>query len=65
MNNIIVLYKDENGDIYCHELTEKGAAASELNSIEDDGYWKEGGTILLDEIEEILNKEIFIESVSG
>lgn len=58
MNNVIVLYKDEDGDVCCHEITKKGASAAAL---EDEGYWKEGETILLDEIEEILNREVFVD----
>ena len=58
MNNVIVLYKNEDGSIYCHELTEKGVKYWESGDEEGWEYWKEGGTIVvLDEIEEILNKE--------
>ena len=58
---MVVLYKTEEGDIYCSEITEKGLAAVEaMNSglEEDDGYWAQGGTIVLDELEEILDRQV-------
>jgi hypothetical protein len=47
----------EDGSIHCSQITEKGKEWVETGTV-DDGYWEEGGTITLDEIEEILNKEI-------
>ena len=57
MKNIITLQKDEDGIIYCQQITESGIEF--VNNDEDDrGHWDEGGTIELNEIDEILNKEI-------
>jgi len=57
MKNIVMLQKDENGDIYCQEISKKGLKYME--DVEDDlSFWSEGGVILLKELEEILDKEI-------
>jgi len=56
MKNMVILQK-EDGAIYCQQITEKGKKFLENNE-KDDGYWEEGGTITLDELEEILDKEI-------
>jgi hypothetical protein len=57
MKNIVILQKDEDGNIYCQQITQKGIDfINEEN--EDLGYWEEGGTILLSELEEILDREI-------
>jgi hypothetical protein len=57
MQNIVVLYKLDDGTICCKQLTEKGLEYVNDGTLEDLGYWEEGGTITLDELEEILNKE--------
>jgi hypothetical protein len=57
MQNMVVLYKLDDGTIYCKQLTEKGLEYMNEDTIEDLGYWEEGGTITLDELEEILDKE--------
>ena len=59
MKNMVVLQKNEDGKIYCKQISEKGKEFH-LTPIEesDEGYWEKGGTILLDELEEILNKEV-------
>ena len=57
MKSVVVLYKDEDGLIYCHKLSEKGKDFY-LGENDDDGYWEEGGTIVLSELEEILDSEI-------
>ena len=56
MNNIVVLQKTEDGQIYCQELSEKGMEFYNGNEAVDD-YWDEGGTILLDELDKILSKQ--------
>lgn len=56
MKNIIVLQKDEDDNIFCQQITEKGIEFYN-NAEDDEGMWEDGGTITLDEIEEILNKE--------
>jgi len=57
MKNMVILQKNEDGNIYCQQITEKGIEY--VNSdVEDEGYWEEGGTILPDELEEILNREV-------
>lgn len=57
MKNIVVLYKNEDGQIYCQELSPTGQKYVKDN-IEDNGFWDDGGTIVLEELEEILDKEI-------
>ena len=57
MKNIIVLQKEEDGSILCQQITEKGIEFY-LGDNEDHEMWEDGGTITLDEIEEILNREI-------
>ena len=57
MKNMVLLQKDDDGNIVCQQLSEKGRQYVK-SDIEDGGYWEEGGTILLDEIDEILDKEI-------
>jgi len=58
MKNVVVVYKDEEGLIYCHKLSEKGVAFYMGEDITDEGYWNEGGTILMEELEEILDGEV-------
>jgi hypothetical protein len=57
MKNIVVLQKNEDGYIECQQITEKGKKYM-LDGKEDEGHWEEGGTILLDELEEILDRDI-------
>lgn len=57
MKNIIALQKDEDGNIYCRQVTEAGKEYMRLQK-ENSGYWENGGTITLDEIEKILDKDI-------
>ena len=57
MKNIVILHKDEDGKIYCQQITQEGIEYIN-NQEEDNGFWEEGGTILLEELEEILDKEI-------
>lgn len=56
MNNIVMLQKDKNGNIYCQELNQKGIEYVKAEN--DEEYWDEGGTIVLDELEEILERMI-------
>ena len=58
MKNIVVLYKDEDGDIYCHQITNKGKDYYESGVQDHHDMWETGGTILLNELEEILDREI-------
>jgi hypothetical protein len=58
MKSVVVLYKDEDGAIYCHKLSEKGVLFYKNEDSEDGGYWEEGGTIVLSELEEILDSEV-------
>jgi uncharacterized protein YaaQ len=58
MKNVIALQKDEDGNIICRQLTQKGKEYAEEIGITDEGYWEDGGTILLEEIDEILDREI-------
>lgn len=57
MKNIITLQKDKDGKIYCRQVTEAGKEYVKLQK-EDSGYWEHTGTITLDEIEEVLDKDI-------
>lgn len=57
MKNVVILQKDDNGKIYCQQITKKGIEYMKETDV-DNGYWEDGGTILLDELEEILDKEI-------
>ena len=56
MNNMVVLQKTEDGQIYCRELSEKGVEFHNSDE-EEEGYWDEGGTILMDELDKILSKQ--------
>jgi hypothetical protein len=57
MKNMVVLQKNEDGNIHCRQLSEEGIVhAKSTDSTED--MWEEGGTILLDELEEILDREV-------
>lgn len=58
MKSVVVLYKDEDGLLYCHKLSKKGVDFYLDESSVDDGYWEEGGTIALNELEEILDSEV-------
>lgn len=59
MRNVVVLYKNEDDYIVCRQLSEKGIESYKAGGgDEGEGYWEEGGTILLNELEEILDKEI-------
>jgi hypothetical protein len=55
---MVVLYKDEAGDIICRQLAQKGIDELKAGGEAGEDYWEEGGTILLDELEDILDKEI-------
>lgn len=57
MNNMVILQKDDDGNIYCRQLNEKGITYAKSDN-EDDGMWEEGGTITLEELDEILNCEV-------
>ncbi len=59
MKNIVILYKTDDDDIYCHEVSKEG-----LEHIENPAspmFFKEGVAISLDVLEEILDKEVFVE----
>lgn len=58
MKNMIVLQKDEDGKIYCKQISEEGKAFHLDDDSVDGGMWDEGGVILLEELEEILDKEV-------
>jgi hypothetical protein len=57
MKNLVVLQKQEDGSILCQQITPKGKKWY-LDGKEDEGMWEDGGTIVLDELEEILDREI-------
>ena len=57
MKNIVMLQKQDDGTILCQQITKKGIEYIDADH-EDHGYWEEGGTILLDELEKILDREI-------
>jgi len=56
MKNMVALQKTENGDIYCYQLGDKGV--DHLLKGIDEGYWQAAGIISLEELEEILDREI-------
>lgn len=58
MKNMVVLFKTEDGKLYCKQATKAGLQYSE-DSYEGDSseWWEEGGTILLEELMEILDSE--------
>jgi hypothetical protein len=58
MKNMVVLYKDDAGDIVCRQLAQKGIDELKAGGDAGEDYWEEGGTILLDQLEDILDKEI-------
>jgi len=57
MKNMVILYKTEDGGIYCQQITKKGKEYVEAD-MPGHGCWDDGGTIVLSELEEILNREI-------
>lgn len=57
MKNIVILQKQDDGTILCQQITKRGLKYA-VSSTKDEGYWEEGGTILLDELEKILDREI-------
>lgn len=62
MNNMVVLQKVD-GKLYCRQITLKGINAIDNDVFSDkvfenQGYWEDGGTILLEELEEILDREV-------
>jgi len=57
MKNIVFLQKNKDGSIYCSQLTQDGKHYIENNK-KKNNYWEQGRTILLDELNEILDKEI-------
>ena len=58
MKNVVILQKLEDGDIYCQQINKKGIEYMTDHKEEEEVYWEEGGTILLDELDEILDREI-------
>jgi len=59
MKNMVVIQKDEDGKIYCSQISEKGKEFHlTLTEESDEGYWEKGGTIVLEELEEILDREV-------
>jgi len=59
MKNVVTLQINEDGDIYCQQITKKGKEFLKTkNEDNDNGYWEPGGVIILEELEEILKKEI-------
>lgn len=57
MQNVVILQKDEDGALYCRQITEEGLKFMGDQEEEDYTYWEPGGTILLEELMEILDKE--------
>jgi len=57
MRNMVILQKTENGNIYCKQITEAGKK-EHFSKTYDPGFWEDGGTIVLDELEEILDREV-------
>lgn len=59
--NMVVLFKTSDGQIYCKQITPEGLEAIGGNfdkeSEFEDIYWEAGGTITLDELDEILSKD--------
>lgn len=58
MKNIVVLQKDEDGNIVCQQITKEGIEWMKENGDEEEDFWEDGGSILLNELDEILNREI-------
>jgi hypothetical protein len=58
MKNMVVLYYNQMGELYCQQISEKGKEVLSAKFHEDNKYWDEGGVIEFDELEEILNKDI-------
>ena len=52
-----MLYKDEDDNIYCQQITQKGKEYVEADN-DDHGMWEDGGTITMDDLEEILDRDI-------
>jgi len=60
MKNMVVLQLNDDGNLHCRQLTDEGVEfVREFGKTQGtrDPYWEEGGTIVLDELIEILNKE--------
>lgn len=59
MRNMVILYKDDDNMFFCRQLSPEGIDAVKASAFSrGENYWEDGGTILLDELEEILDKEI-------
>ena len=58
MRNMVILQKDEDGNIICSQLSEEGKEFVEDGEEGEVDFWCPGGTILLEELEEILDREI-------
>lgn len=57
MKNIILIQLDDDGTIQCQEITPEGKQYM-LDTEEDNNYWTEPKSIYLDEIEDLLQKEV-------
>lgn len=55
MNRIVMLQKLEDGTIYCRRV--ESEYNTNISECGESPYWEEGGTIVLDELEEILDHE--------
>jgi hypothetical protein len=61
MNNVVILFKNEEGDLFCRQITKEGIkymAESKKSGFAEPFYWEEGGTILMEELEEILDRQV-------
>jgi len=58
MKNMVVLYKTKDGKIYCQQITEAGIKLTEAYMDNGEKFWTDGGTIVLNELEEILDREV-------
>ena len=58
MKNLVCLQKNDDGKIVCWAISEKGAEFSKAGESESTDFWNDGGTILLEELEEILDREV-------
>jgi hypothetical protein len=58
MKNMVVLQKNKEGQIHCKQISEVGKEFHLDSDGETTDMWEDGGTILLDELEEILDREV-------
>lgn len=58
MKTFVLLQKQDDGTIHCRTLSEEGNKYIHSEGYDELEHWESGGTILIDELDEILDQEI-------